>query len=37
VYKVETGERRIDPVEFIGWCRAVAVEPAEALREVEQG
>lgn len=36
VHKVETGERRIDPVEFIAWCRACDVEPAEGLSRLER-
>lgn len=36
VHKVETGERRIDPVEFIAWCRACALDPGKALRQVER-
>lgn len=26
VHKTETGDRRIDPVEFIAWCRACGME-----------
>ena len=29
VSKVETGERRIDPVECVAWARACAIEPGE--------
>lgn len=36
VHKVETGERRIDPVEFIAWCRSCGLDPAGALRQVER-
>lgn len=34
VYKVEHGERRIDPVEFVAWCRACNVDPAKAIKEI---
>jgi transcriptional regulator with XRE-family HTH domain len=29
VSKVETGERRIDPIECVAWARACGLEPAE--------
>jgi hypothetical protein len=35
VSKVERGERRIDPVEFIAWCRACDVEPSDAIKTIE--
>lgn len=31
VAKVEHGDRRIDPVEFVEWCRACGTDPAEAI------
>ena len=31
VYKVEHGERRIDPVEFVQWCRACGADPADEI------
>ena len=34
VHKVETSDRRIDPIEFIAWWRACGLEPDSALREV---
>ena len=34
VSKVERGERRIDPVEFVAWCRACGSEPSRAIQEV---
>lgn len=34
IFKIEHGERRIDPVEFAQWCRACGVDPAEIIREV---
>lgn len=34
VHKVESGDRRIDPVEFARWCRACGVDPAKIIREV---
>lgn len=33
VWKCETGERRIDPIEFIGWCLACGIDPAAVLSE----
>lgn len=35
VHKVEVGDRRIDPVELIAWCRACGVEPSAAIVEIE--
>lgn len=35
VHKVETAQRRIDPIEFMAWCRSCerdAVECFKALR-----
>ncbi len=34
VHRTETGDRRIDPMEFIGWCQACGCDPAETLREL---
>ncbi len=34
VSKVERGERRIDPVEFVAWCEACGVDPSEAIKYV---
>jgi transcriptional regulator with XRE-family HTH domain len=34
VSKVERGERRIDPVEFVAWCRACGENPSEAIKSV---
>ena len=34
IAKVETGERRLDVVEFIEWCVALETEPLEALQIV---
>ncbi len=34
VAKVEHGDRRIDPVEFVHWCKACGFDPAEAIRQV---
>lgn len=36
VHKCETGERRIDPIEFIRWARACRLDPASAIAEVAQ-
>ena len=34
VAKVETGERRLDVVEFVRVCRAVDVDPAELVATI---
>ena len=34
VHRSEIGDRRIDPIEFVEWCRACGVEPARAIREI---
>lgn len=34
VSKVERGERRIDPVEFVAWCKACGVAPSEAIARI---
>lgn len=34
VYKVEHGERRIDPIEFAAWCRACGADAPAVLAEV---
>lgn len=34
IFKIEHGERRIDPVEFAQWCRACGADPAEIIREI---
>lgn len=34
IAKIETGERRMDVVEFVEWARAVGVSPAELLGPV---
>lgn len=35
VYKVEHGERRIDPVEFVQWCRACGADPADEVDRIK--
>jgi len=35
VHKCEAGERRMDPLEFVEWCRACGFDPCEALRSME--
>ncbi len=37
VHKCEVGDRRIDPLEFIAWCRGCGNDPARSLAEVERG
>jgi hypothetical protein len=34
VHKVEVADRRIDPIEFIAWCRACGVDSAAAIKEL---
>ena len=34
VYKTETGNRRIDPVEFVKWCKGCRKDPGRCLREI---
>lgn len=36
VHKTEVGDRRIDPLEFIAWCRACGLVPAESVSELER-
>jgi transcriptional regulator with XRE-family HTH domain len=36
VWKTEAGERRMDPIEFIAWCRACGVSPAKAIDQLER-
>lgn len=37
VHRSETGDRRIDPIEFIAWCRGCDLDPAEQLRLLDRG
>lgn len=34
VAKVETGERRLDLIEFVWWCQAVGVDPPRAAADM---
>ena len=34
--KVETGDRRLDVIEFIDYCRALELEPSEVLSMLEK-
>ena len=36
VYKCEAGERRIDPLELIAWCRACECDPAQVVKDLEK-
>ncbi len=36
-HKVESGDRRIDPVEFARWAVACGIEPHEAMRQFVRG
>jgi predicted transcriptional regulator len=35
VHKTEVGERRIDPVELVRWCRACELKPTTAISQIE--
>jgi len=35
VGKVEVQTRRLDVVEFIGYCNALELSPSQAMREIE--
>ncbi|MBE7508520.1 MAG: helix-turn-helix transcriptional regulator [Planctomycetia bacterium] len=34
VHRSEIGDRRIDPVEFVAWCRACGTDPGEMIRQI---
>ncbi len=34
IWKIEQGERRIDPVEFIRWCIGCGVDYAAAMEAI---
>lgn len=34
VHKCETGERRMDPLEFVEWCRALKCDPGTTLNRI---
>ncbi|MGD0767257.1 MAG: helix-turn-helix transcriptional regulator [Tepidisphaeraceae bacterium] len=36
VHKTEIGDRRMDPLEFIAWCRACKIEPSASISAVEK-
>ena len=36
VHKVEVADRRIDPLEFVAWCRACERNPATCLTDLEK-
>jgi hypothetical protein len=36
VHKCEVGDRRVDPLEFLDWCRACGVDPCESLLGAER-
>lgn len=35
VHKIEHGDRRIDPIEFILWCRACDTKPGQTLDQIK--
>jgi predicted transcriptional regulator len=36
VHKCEVGDRRIDPVELVFWCRACGISATKAMAEIEK-
>lgn len=34
VHRTEIGDRRIDPVEFVAWCRACGADPGEEIAAI---
>jgi transcriptional regulator with XRE-family HTH domain len=36
VQKAEIGERRVDAVELVRWCRACGADPVDAIRAIER-
>lgn len=34
VHRSEIGDRRIDPVEFVAWCRACGDDPGVMIRQI---
>lgn len=34
VAKVEHGDRRIDPVEFVAWCKACGFDPRDEIERI---
>jgi predicted transcriptional regulator len=36
VHKTEIGDRRMDPVEFVSWCRACEIEPSKSIMALEK-
>jgi predicted transcriptional regulator len=36
VHKCEVGDRRIDPVELIQWCRACDISPSKGFAQLER-
>lgn len=37
VPKSESGERRVDPIELLAWCKACGVTAADAIGQLERG
>jgi transcriptional regulator with XRE-family HTH domain len=35
VWKIESAERRIDPIEFIAWCHACGIHASEAIQLIQ--
>lgn len=31
IHKIEHGDRRIDPIEFMDWCKACGADPGQTL------
>jgi hypothetical protein len=33
---IQVGERRIDPIEFIAWCRTCGIDAAAGIEQVQR-
>lgn len=36
IYKIESRNRRIDPIEMCRWCNACKINPAAAIKVINQ-
>lgn len=34
VHKCESGDRRVDPVEFVRWCRVCGMKPEKGIAKI---
>ncbi|MCI0632220.1 MAG: helix-turn-helix domain-containing protein [Phycisphaerales bacterium] len=35
IQKTESGDRRVDPIEFVRWCKACGVDPRDGIGELD--